>query len=219
MIISPQKLLPNLSTDGQENASFGAKNTNPHTAISKPGYYQGSCYVLCCPKDGDILCIFPLAMSYNLKVKKYTFGVSPQLIKMEQLSEQIVAPCAIHSSAIFRVMIYDGEREAEANLLRRHTTTCRQFRKSLFAARRRRRNKLPFRPFSLPRSSRPHRIHGIRTELIAARISGTAEKIICSFFACADAAVTHALLLLAVPSLHYCTRTCTKQGGPIRGQN
>ena len=34
--MSPPKFLPNLSTDGQENATFGAKNTNPHTAISKP---------------------------------------------------------------------------------------------------------------------------------------------------------------------------------------
>ena len=25
--------MPNLSTDGQENATFGAKNTNPHAAI------------------------------------------------------------------------------------------------------------------------------------------------------------------------------------------
>ena len=35
-MISPQNILPNLSTDGQENATFGAKNTNPQTAISKP---------------------------------------------------------------------------------------------------------------------------------------------------------------------------------------
>ena len=28
--------MQNLSTDGQENATFGAKNTNPITAISKP---------------------------------------------------------------------------------------------------------------------------------------------------------------------------------------
>ena len=28
--------MPNLSTDGQENATFGAKNTNPHATISKP---------------------------------------------------------------------------------------------------------------------------------------------------------------------------------------
>ena len=39
VIISPQKLLPNLSTDGQENAIFGTKNTNPHTPISKPAHY------------------------------------------------------------------------------------------------------------------------------------------------------------------------------------
>ena len=38
MVISPQIFLPNLSRDGQENATFGAKNTNPHTAISKPVY-------------------------------------------------------------------------------------------------------------------------------------------------------------------------------------
>ena len=35
--MSPPKFLPNLSTDSQQNATFGAKNTNPHTAISKPG--------------------------------------------------------------------------------------------------------------------------------------------------------------------------------------
>ena len=35
-MIRPQNILPNLSTDGQENATFGAKNTNPQTAISKP---------------------------------------------------------------------------------------------------------------------------------------------------------------------------------------
>ena len=36
--MSPPKFLPNLSTDGQENATFGAKNTNTITAISKPDY-------------------------------------------------------------------------------------------------------------------------------------------------------------------------------------
>ena len=30
--------MPNLSTECQENTTFGAKNTNPHTAIPKPGY-------------------------------------------------------------------------------------------------------------------------------------------------------------------------------------
>ena len=39
-IISPQHFLSNLSTDGQENAIFGAKNTNPHTAISKHGHVK-----------------------------------------------------------------------------------------------------------------------------------------------------------------------------------
>ena len=33
-----QFFLPNLSTDGQENATFGAKNTNPITTISKSGH-------------------------------------------------------------------------------------------------------------------------------------------------------------------------------------
>ena len=36
--MSPQTFLPILSTEGQENATFGATNTNPHTAISKPGH-------------------------------------------------------------------------------------------------------------------------------------------------------------------------------------
>ena len=30
--------MPNLSTGGQGNATLGAKNTNPHTAISKPAH-------------------------------------------------------------------------------------------------------------------------------------------------------------------------------------
>ena len=34
--MSPQNFLPNLSTDGQENATFEAKNTNPHAAIPRP---------------------------------------------------------------------------------------------------------------------------------------------------------------------------------------
>ena len=34
--MSPPKFLPNLSTDGQENATFEAKNTNPHAPIPKP---------------------------------------------------------------------------------------------------------------------------------------------------------------------------------------
>ena len=34
--MSPPKFLPNLSTDGQENATFEAKNTNPHALIPKP---------------------------------------------------------------------------------------------------------------------------------------------------------------------------------------
>ena len=34
--ISPPKNLPNLSTDGQENTTFEAKNTNPHALIPKP---------------------------------------------------------------------------------------------------------------------------------------------------------------------------------------
>ena len=33
--------MPNLSTDGHKNATFGAKNTNPITGISKPGYGGG----------------------------------------------------------------------------------------------------------------------------------------------------------------------------------
>ena len=36
--MSPPKFLPNLSTDDQENATFEAKNTNPHAPIPKPGY-------------------------------------------------------------------------------------------------------------------------------------------------------------------------------------
>ena len=34
--MSPKKCLPNLSTDGQENTTFEAKNTNPHALIPKP---------------------------------------------------------------------------------------------------------------------------------------------------------------------------------------
>ena len=45
-MISPQIFLPNLSTDGQENASFGAKNTNPHTTISKPAHGYGVTFYL-----------------------------------------------------------------------------------------------------------------------------------------------------------------------------
>ena len=74
-------------------------------------------------------------------------------------------------------MIYDGEgagKEREAT----HNTTCRQFRKSLFAVRvrpsvrRRRRNKTPFPPFllpPLPLSPPLRRPHRIRNQLIAAR--------------------------------------------------
>ena len=29
-----------MSTDGQKNVTFGAKNTNPHTAIPKPAYHR-----------------------------------------------------------------------------------------------------------------------------------------------------------------------------------
>ena len=35
--MSPPKFLPNLSSDSQENATFEAKNTNPHAPIPKPG--------------------------------------------------------------------------------------------------------------------------------------------------------------------------------------
>ena len=38
MLISPQKFLPNQSTDSQENATFEAKNTNPHAAIPSSAY-------------------------------------------------------------------------------------------------------------------------------------------------------------------------------------
>ena len=34
--MSPPKFLPNLSTDGQENATYEAKNTKPHAPIPKP---------------------------------------------------------------------------------------------------------------------------------------------------------------------------------------
>ena len=46
IVISPQKFLPNLSTDGLENATFGAKNTNPITAISKPDHDAHSSHTL-----------------------------------------------------------------------------------------------------------------------------------------------------------------------------
>ena len=36
MFISPTIFFPNLSTDSQENATFEAKNTNPHALIPKP---------------------------------------------------------------------------------------------------------------------------------------------------------------------------------------
>ena len=37
-VMSPPKFLPNLSTDGQDNATFEAKNTNPHALIHKPAH-------------------------------------------------------------------------------------------------------------------------------------------------------------------------------------
>ena len=37
-LLSHQKKFPNLSTVGQENATFEAKNTNPRALIPKPGY-------------------------------------------------------------------------------------------------------------------------------------------------------------------------------------
>ena len=40
--MSPPKFLPNLSTDGQENATFEAKNTNPHAPIPKPDHDPSS---------------------------------------------------------------------------------------------------------------------------------------------------------------------------------
>ena len=52
--MSPPKFLPNLSADGKENATFEAKNTNPHAPIPKPG-----CML---PSDvsGKIFCTFAI---------------------------------------------------------------------------------------------------------------------------------------------------------------
>ena len=99
--------MPNLFTYGQENVTFEAKNTNPHTAISKPAENRFSgkthFYTIASSPTNSVKSNYSRPPSVDNLFPEATSATQVPLAKMDQ------AKCAVGAACLDDKLLVCGE--------------------------------------------------------------------------------------------------------------